>query len=125
MPKRLKKTPVIRYADATAPLDCPYGHVRRVVTGGEGGVANVHIVKVARGTTHFHAAYDEVYYVLGGTGTLTFTLEKHPLRPGAVAVIPAGVPHALDADPGQTLEFVIFGTPPMSIEDERARPRKL
>jgi mannose-6-phosphate isomerase-like protein (cupin superfamily) len=124
MPKRPKKTHLVRYSDATAPIECPYGRVRRVVTSGEGGVANVHIVKVTRGTTHVHAAYDEVYYVLGGTGTLTFALEKHPLRPGAVAVIPAGVPHALDAAPGQTLEFVIFGTPPMSIEDERARPRK-
>jgi len=124
MPKRPKRTPLVRYADATAPLDCPYGHVRRVVTGGEGGVANVHIVKVTRGTTHFHAAYDEVYYVLGGVGRLSLNEETHALRPGAVAVIPAGMPHALDADPGQTLEFVIFGTPPMSIEDERARPQK-
>jgi mannose-6-phosphate isomerase-like protein (cupin superfamily) len=124
MPKRPKKAPLVRYADAAVPIECPYGQVRRVVTGGEGGVANVHIVKVSRGTTHFHAAYDEVYYVLGGTGRLSLKEESHALRPGAVVVIPAGVPHAIEADPGQTLEFVIFGTPPMSVEDERARPQK-
>jgi mannose-6-phosphate isomerase-like protein (cupin superfamily) len=41
-----------------------------------------------------------------------------------VVVIPAGVPHSLEAAAGSELEFVIFGTPPMAIEDERARPRK-
>jgi quercetin dioxygenase-like cupin family protein len=41
-----------------------------------------------------------------------------------VAVIPAGVPHSLEAAAGEELEFVIFGTPPISIDDERARPRK-
>jgi hypothetical protein len=41
-----------------------------------------------------------------------------------VAVIPAGVLHSLEGSTGSELEFVIFGTPPMSIEDERARPRK-
>ena len=49
----------------------------------------------------------------------------HPVRPGTVVVIPAGVLHSLEADPGQELEFVIFGTPPMPIEDERARPRSV
>jgi quercetin dioxygenase-like cupin family protein len=48
----------------------------------------------------------------------------HPLRPGTVVVIPAGVRHSLDADPGQELEFVIFGTPPMTMDDERAKPVK-
>jgi hypothetical protein len=40
-----------------------------------------------------------------------------------VAVIPACVPHSLEAESGQELEFVIFGTPPMAIDDERARPK--
>jgi quercetin dioxygenase-like cupin family protein len=66
-----------------------------------------------------------VYYVLSGTGTITLGQETHPLRPGSVAVIPAGVPHSLAAEPGQELEFVIFGTPPMTMDDERARPVKL
>jgi len=39
-------------------------------------------------------------------------------------VIPAGVLHSLEAGPGQELEFVIFGTPPMVMDDERARPSK-
>ncbi|MGM0489725.1 MAG: hypothetical protein ACQESR_23575 [Planctomycetota bacterium] len=47
------------------------------------------------------------------------------MGPGSVAVIPAGVPHSLEAAPSEQLELVIFGTPPMSLEDERASPRKV
>jgi quercetin dioxygenase-like cupin family protein len=39
--------------------------------------------------------------------------------------IPAGVPHSLEANAGEELEFVIFGTPPMAIDDEKAKPRKV
>jgi quercetin dioxygenase-like cupin family protein len=50
--------------------------------------------------------------------------QTHPLRPGSVAVIPAGVLHSLEALPGEHFEFVIVGTPPMMMDDERARPVK-
>jgi mannose-6-phosphate isomerase-like protein (cupin superfamily) len=118
------KTPLVRQRDEPPSIDCPFGYVQRIVTGGEGGVANVHLVKITKGTPHLHDGYDETYYVLSGTGTITLGQETYPLRPGSVAVIPAGVLHSLEANPGQGLEFVIFGTPPMSIDDERARPRK-
>jgi mannose-6-phosphate isomerase-like protein (cupin superfamily) len=119
------KEPLVHHRDQTAPFDCPYGHVQRIVTGGEGGVANVHVVKITRGTTHVHTGYDEVYYVLSGNGTITLDEQTHPLRPGSVAVIPAGVPHSLEADLGDELEFIIFGTPPMAMDDDRARPVKV
>ena len=118
------RQPLVHHRDETQPIDCPYGCVQRIVTGGQGGIANVHVVKITKGTPHLHQGYDEVYYVLAGMGTITLGQEVHPLRPGSVAVIPAGVMHSLEAGQGQELEFVIFGTPPMSIDDERARPRK-
>lgn len=123
--EQFSKEPLVRHRDQTQPIDCPFGHVQRIVTGGGGGVANVHVVKVSKGTSHVHQGYDEVYYVLSGTGTITLGQETHPLRAGSVAVIPAGVPHSLEAAAGSELEFVIFGAPPISIDDERARPRKV
>jgi mannose-6-phosphate isomerase-like protein (cupin superfamily) len=120
----MTKQPLVRYLDQTSEIPCPYGNVKRVVTGGDGGVANVHIVSVTKGSPHLHKAYDEVYYVLSGTGSITIDGTTSPLRPGAVAVIPAGLPHGLEADEGQTLQFIIFGTPPMFIDDERAKPIK-
>ena len=116
------KSPLVAYLDQTPALRCPYGQVRRIVTGGAGGVANVHVVSVTQGTSHLHRGYDEIYYVLSGHGMLTLGDEQYRLQPGAVAVIPAGLPHALKADADEMLEFIIFGTPPMSIDDDRARP---
>lgn len=124
-PERLPtKTPLVRYLDETAPIDCPYGQVRRVVTGGEGGVANVHVVEVTRGGLHLHRAYDETYFVLEGHGTMVLGDATHRLRPGAVVVIPPEVPHSLEADEGEVLRFVIFGTPAMPISDPRAAPTR-
>ena len=118
------KEALVRYFDKSPVIECPYGNVRRLVTGGMGGVANVHVVSVTKGAMHSHSGYDEVYYVLSGQGKITMSGEPHPIRPGAAVVIPAGVEHELEANAGEVLEFVIFGTPAMSIDDERARPRK-
>ena len=75
------RLPLVRHRDQTTPLDCPYGNVQRIVTGGDGGVANVHAVKVTKGTTHVHTGYDEVYYVLSGTGTITLGERGASLAP--------------------------------------------
>ena len=124
MTQQPSKQPLVRQRLKVKPIDCPFGRVQRIVTGGEGGVANVHVVKITKGLPHVHDRYDETYYFLSGTGTITLEEETSPINPGTVAIIPAGVPHSLEADSGSELEFVIFGTPPMSLEDERARPRK-
>ena len=48
------KQAVVRHRDEIPPIDCPFGHVQRIVTGGEGGIANVHVVKITKGTPHLH-----------------------------------------------------------------------
>ena len=118
------KSPLVRYADETRAVSCPYGDVARIVTGGAGGTANVHVVSVTQGDAHFHEGYDEVYYVLEGKGGITLDGTVHRLAPGAVAVVPRGVVHSLLADPGEMLRFIIFGTPAMSVDDPRFLPRK-
>lgn len=119
----MKTETIVRYLDQTREIPCPYGNVRRIVTGGE-GTANVHVVRVTQGEEHFHQSYDEVYYFLAGDGKLVLDGKEHPVRPGAVAVIPAGCPHSLISYSKDPLEFIIFGTPPMEMGDERAKPRK-
>lgn len=119
----MKNEPIIRYSDQIETTPCPYGNVKRVVTGGE-GIANIHIVSVTQGSEHFHKAYDEAYYFLSGTGTITLEGKTDSVRPGTVVVIPAGVVHSLMSDSDQPMEFIIFGRPPISIEDDRARPLK-
>ena len=118
------KQPLVRHRDETPSADWPFGRMQRIVTGGEGGVANVHVATTTGLPPFLHTSYDVVFYVLSGTGTVTLDGIAHRLRPGSVVVIPAGVSHSLQNVPGQELEFVIFGTPPMAIDDERAKPRR-
>ena len=39
----------MRHRDETDLIECPYGDVARVVAGGDGGIANVHVVRVTNG----------------------------------------------------------------------------
>ena len=119
----MKTESIVRYQHEIEPVDCPYGEVRRIVTGGEGN-GNVHVVRVTEGGEHYHSAYEETYYFLSGSGSLTIEEKTFPVCPGAVAVIPSGKVHSLISDSEKPLEFIIFGTPPMPIDDERAVPRK-
>ena len=102
--------------------------MQRVVTGGAGVFAKVHVLEVSLVTTHYHEVFEDVFYFLSGEGELDAGGEEFSLRPGAVAVIPRGVPLSLKAHDGPEgegkLKFIIFGTPPMPIDDERAAPRK-
>ena len=114
---------LVRYLDQTPTINCPFGSVRRVVTGGAGGVANVHVVSVTQGSEHYHEGYDEVYYVLSGLGSITIEGHSSTLRPGAAVVIPRGQRHSLKSEGDDPLEFIIFGTPAVAIDDDRDRPR--
>ncbi len=117
----MKKKAIVRYTEKTDAVPCPYGDVKRVITGGEGN-ANVHIVSVTKGEEHFHKAYEETYYILSGQGTIILDGDTWEIEAGAVVYIPAQMPHSLASTSCDPLVFIIFGTPPMSIEDDRARP---
>ncbi|MFO7904119.1 MAG: hypothetical protein ACQESR_23565 [Planctomycetota bacterium] len=60
MPQEPTKSPLVRRREEVDTIDCPFGQVERIVTGGEGGVANVHVVSVTKGLPHRHEGYDEV-----------------------------------------------------------------
>jgi quercetin dioxygenase-like cupin family protein len=119
------KHPLVRHRHETEPADWPFGEMRRIIMGGEGGVGNVSYAKLKTLPPFYHSSYDEIYYILSGTGTVKLNGEPSRLQPGSVVVIPTGTSHALEADPGQEIEFVIFGWPPIPIEDERAKPRRV
>jgi mannose-6-phosphate isomerase-like protein (cupin superfamily) len=118
------RQPLVLHRNECPPSDWKFGKMQRIVTGGKGGVANVHVATAENLPQFFHTGYDEIYYVLSGTGRVTLDGKSYPLRPGSVVVIPAGVRHSLEATEGKELEFVIFGSPPISIQDERAKPRR-
>jgi uncharacterized cupin superfamily protein len=63
------------------------------------------------GPPHCHAAEEELFVVLDGSGTLLLGDEEHPVRAGSVAARPpgTGVPHAFRAGDGP-LTLLAFGT---------------
>ena len=67
---------------------------------------------------HAHAGSDpsdnweELYYVLSGTGTITIDGAEHPLAPGDAVLVPADVDHGLYAAGDESLRvMLIFGKP--------------
>lgn len=61
-----------------------------------------------RAPDHFHT-YDEVVYVLAGTGALHIDGEAAPLRPGSCIHLPARLVHALENEgPGEMQVLGVF-----------------
>jgi mannose-6-phosphate isomerase-like protein (cupin superfamily) len=65
-------------------------------------------IPVGRAPDHFHK-YDEVVYVLDGTGELHIGGESRPLRPGSCVHLPARLVHSLEnSGPGQMAVLGVF-----------------
>jgi quercetin dioxygenase-like cupin family protein len=57
--------------------------------------------------------YEELYYVLEGSGTITIEGARRPLAVGDAVLVPTGTDHGLLADRGETLRILLmFGKPP-------------
>ena len=62
-------------------------------------------IPVGRAPDHFHA-YDEVVYVLAGSGELHIGGESRPLHPGASVHLPARLVHSLENSGPGTMEVL-------------------
>ena len=60
---------------------------------------------------HAHMAEEEIFYLLRGKGTLLQNGQRIPIEVGDVISYPpgTGISHALLADRGEELEFLVFG----------------
>ncbi len=89
---------VRRLADQTA-QDATAGREFRIVAGIETGLNSathfVGYIPVGRAPDHFHT-YDEVIYVLDGTGEFHAHGESWPLRAGSCIQLPARTVHCLE-----------------------------
>lgn len=75
---------------------------------GESTVRQVTIDPVHRRSPHRHPQSEEIVYVVSGRGRVWLDGTFHPVRPGWWYRIPAGLPHATLADPGERLSLVCF-----------------
>ena len=51
---------------------------------------------------------DELYYVVGGRGTIRAGAEDHPVGPGSAVFVPAGVPHHFHSITAELQVLVVF-----------------
>ena len=57
---------------------------------------------------HIHACA-ELFFVLGGSGSLRIQQEVLPVQPGDMIVVSAGVPHTENSQAADPLEYVVLG----------------
>jgi quercetin dioxygenase-like cupin family protein len=96
--------------------------VRRLFRGQLTLPVQAQVWELAPGTPegdHTHASddpadnWEELYYVLSGTGAVTIDGERNAIAPGDAVLVPADVDHGLDATGDEPLTILLmFGKPP-------------
>ena len=71
---------------------CGYRY-RLISKGDEDVAAWAHTVDIDGARPHYHKNTTELYYVLGGEGTVILDAEEHPVQAGTMIHIPPGVIH--------------------------------
>jgi mannose-6-phosphate isomerase-like protein (cupin superfamily) len=66
---------------------------------------------------HYHAATEELYFVLEGRGELEVEGDRQPLGPGEAVLIPPGARHEIRNAGEGTLRFLCCCAPPYRHED--------
>lgn len=71
---------------------------------------------------HYHAAANEVQYVVDGTGTEWLGDKQIALKPGIMLIIPKGTPHGGSTETSGHLKIVALKTPPQAPDDTHLLP---
>jgi quercetin dioxygenase-like cupin family protein len=68
------------------------------ITGGQLTVIDTHSRRGHASPVHVHSQDDEAFLLLDGAMTVWVGDERHQLRPGGIAFLPRGIPHAVRCD---------------------------
>lgn len=94
--------------DTVEPGAATAGRMFRLLAPSASATQFVGIIPPGRAPDHFHK-YDEVVYVLEGTGALHIGGESAALRPGSCVYLPARLVHSLEnAGPGEMRVLGVF-----------------
>ena len=66
---------------------------------------------------HYHAASEEIYFVLEGGGTMEIEGDERPIGAGDAVLIPPGAFHQIRNDGGGDLRFLCCCSPPYRHDD--------
>lgn len=92
-------------------IDLPWCHVEEFVTPANAGSTDLYLCRATfppgeAHLFHYHPGREEIIFVLEGQAEQWVGEEKRLLRPGEMALIPAGLPH-MTFNPGpDTLRFI-------------------
>jgi mannose-6-phosphate isomerase-like protein (cupin superfamily) len=69
------------------------GQIRPLIEERDGAAAEVHHVEIDDAKLHYHQKTDEIYYVIGGHGSMVLDDEEIDLHECVVVYVPRGVKH--------------------------------
>jgi mannose-6-phosphate isomerase-like protein (cupin superfamily) len=106
---------VRRHAEAPT-VACPCGMSTRILTRGDGALANFHITRITDSVKHYHKQSTEIYFILEGNGTLELGDDLVEVEPGTLVVIEPLTAHRLVSTAG--VRTVVLGIPALRDDDE-------
>ena len=107
----------IRSYDAAEPFTTRDGStIRELMRAGEQSLAEASLAPGQATERHYHAASEELYYLLDGEGEMEVDGERARVGPGDAILIPPGARHQITAD-ATGLRFLCCCSPPYLHED--------
>ena len=106
---------LVKHLADIAPVTCPCGESRRIITDEDTSHLSIHRVKISgEAQKHYHKTLTEYYVVLEGVGEIEMNDTLVAVEPGDVMMIPPGTRHALRGE----FEIINVVVPPFDPEDE-------
>ena len=112
----------VRSRDDAVPFTTADGSTIRVLLDATHGTANQSLAEAwlepGQATQrHYHAATEELYVLLDGSGEMEVDGERRAVGPGDAILIPPGARHQIRADEAAPLRFLCCCAPAYSHED--------
>ena len=104
--------PPTRTAAADLVAVQPGAVVSRTLLKHPGGSVTAFAFDAGQGLSEHTAPFDALVLILDGTATISIDGQPHTLTPGQTILMPAGIPHALQAP--QALQNAPHHAPPLS-----------
>jgi mannose-6-phosphate isomerase-like protein (cupin superfamily) len=111
----MKNDFLVKHLADIAPIACPCGESRRIITGEDTSHLSIHRVRISgEAKKHYHKTLTEYYVVLEGAGEIEINETLVAVESGDVLMIPPGTRHALRGE----FEIINVVVPPFDPEDE-------
>jgi mannose-6-phosphate isomerase-like protein (cupin superfamily) len=105
------------YADAEPFVTADGSLIRELLRGAEQSLAEATLAPGQATQRHYHAASEELYYVLEGSGEMEVDGTRAHVAPGDGVLIPPGAWHRIRNGAAGDLRFLCCCAPPYSHDD--------